>query len=117
MSNAQTLTGQRCQACEGGVAPLSAEAVQNALAQALPEWSADADHRWLRRRVTFDDFGKALAFTNAVGWVAEQEGHHPDLQLGWGYCEVALTTHAIGGLSQNDLICAAKFDALLDPSS
>lgn len=68
------------------------------------------DQRWHRppEAVQVPDFASALAFVNRIGELAEREGHHPDLKLGWGYVEVELSTHAIGGLSENDLILAAK---------
>ena len=55
---------------------------------------------------------KALMLVNAVGYLAEAQGHHPDIKLGWGYAEVSFTTHSVGGLSENDFICAAKLDAM-----
>lgn len=104
----------RAESCK----PLKGEAhrvTENSLAEllaALPAWSAQADGQAIGRDFRFDGFLQALAFANALGWLAEQENHHPDLELGWGYCRVRFSTHDVGGLSRNDFICAAKVDAL-----
>lgn len=76
----------------------------------LPGWSLRDGA--LFRRLEFADFATALAFANEIGQIAEEEGHHPDLRLGWGYVEVELSTHAIAGLSENDFILAAKISKL-----
>lgn len=81
----------------------------------LPGWSLAADGADLRKDFTFPDFAGALAFVNALGWIAERENHHPDLELGWGRCRVRFSTHDVGGISRNDFICAAKTEALLRP--
>ena len=70
-------------------------------------------HADIRRDFRFPDFLHALAFANALGFIAEKENHHPDLELGWGHCLVRFSTHDVGGLSLNDFISAAKTDALL----
>ena len=67
----------------------------------------------IRREFTFKGFYKTMGFVNAVAWIANAEGHHPDLEVGWGRCLVRYTTHAVSGLTENDFICAAKIDALL----
>lgn len=78
----------------------------------VPLWTLSHDGTGIARTFTFEDFAEALAFTNKVGAIAEDEGHHPDLHVSWGKVIVELTTHAIHGLSQNDFIVAAKIDAL-----
>ena len=60
----------------------------------------------------FKDYYETMAFVNATAWISHQEGHHPDLEVGYSQCRVRYTTHAIGGLSENDFICAAKIDRL-----
>src|SRR5262245_38704166 len=109
---ADELTRKRCAPCEGGVPPLSAEQVRNYLTD-LPGWRLTADGRGIRREWRVKDFQAGLDFFHRVGRLAEAEGHHPDLHL-TGYRDVAveLTTHAIGGLSENDFILAAKIDRL-----
>ena len=82
--------------------------------QLLPAgWEIGTDARELRKRFEFRDFAGALAFVNALAWIAERENHHPDLELGWGRCIVRFSTHDVGGLSRNDFICAAKTEMLL----
>ncbi|MGD9387555.1 MAG: 4a-hydroxytetrahydrobiopterin dehydratase, partial [Gammaproteobacteria bacterium] len=68
----------------------------------------------IRRDFRFKGFNRTMGFVNAVAWIANSENHHPDLEVGWGHCLVRFSTHAIKGLSENDFICAAKVDALLD---
>ncbi|MEO8803002.1 MAG: 4a-hydroxytetrahydrobiopterin dehydratase [Rudaea sp.] len=80
----------------------------------LPGWEPGPDHKDIRKKFTFDNFMQALAFVNALGWIAERENHHPDLELGWGRCLVCFSTHDVGGLSMNDFICAAKVQTLFN---
>ncbi|MBM3982105.1 MAG: 4a-hydroxytetrahydrobiopterin dehydratase [Planctomycetes bacterium] len=111
--SAAELTAKKCAACEGGVPPLSAERVAAHL-PAVPDWKLSADGKSIRRKYTFKDFVSALAFVNEVGALAEAEDHHPDFHLtGYRHVALELSTHAIGGLSANDFIVAAKIDALL----
>ena len=79
---------------------------------AFPDWQAVDDARRIERHFRFTNFGKALDFVNRVGVIAEDEGHHPDIRFGWGYADISLQTHKIGGLHENDFILAAKIDAL-----
>ena len=105
------LTQKKCVACEGGTSPLNQIELDILLKQ-VPEWKLSTDIKTISRTFTFKNFADALAFTNKVGAIAEDEGHHPDIQLGWGKVQIELTTHAIGGLSENDLIVAAKIDQI-----
>jgi 4a-hydroxytetrahydrobiopterin dehydratase len=105
------LAQKKCVACEGGMPPLNTVEAEVLLKQ-LSGWELTSDARVLTKRFTCKDFAEALAFVNDIGRIAESEGHHPDLELGWGKVVVSLTTHAIGGLSENDFIVAAKVDAL-----
>lgn len=104
------LTEQKCLACEGGVELLSFEEIWN-LQSSTPKWSVL--NKCIQRSFEFDNFAKAFEFVNNVGAVAEEEGHHPDIEFGWGYAQITLLTHAIDGLSINDFIVAAKIDRLL----
>jgi 4a-hydroxytetrahydrobiopterin dehydratase len=106
------LLGKHCQACEGDIQPLTPEQVQDHL-RAVPEWKLTADRKRIRREWRVKDFVTALDFFQRVGQVAETEGHHPDLHL-TSYRQVAIEiwTHAIGGLSENDFILAARIDTL-----
>lgn len=108
-----TLTDQKCVPCEGGVDPISQEEAAKLKPQ-VPEWAViqvDGEDR-LQRMFTFSDFQAALDFTNRVGAVAEEQGHHPALLTEWGKVTVTWWTHAIGGLHENDFIMAAKTDKL-----
>jgi 4a-hydroxytetrahydrobiopterin dehydratase len=109
---AEGLAARKCKPCEGGVPPLSADEVRANLA-AVPDWQLTDDGKMIRRKYKFKDFVSALAFLGKVGDVAEAEQHHPDLHLtGYRFAAVELTTHAIGGLSENDFVLAAKIDRL-----
>ncbi len=108
---AEELRKQNCRALKGAEHRLAGSALESRLA-ALPKWSLLSDGQKIGRDFRFDGFLPALSFANALGWLAEQENHHPDLELGWGYCRVRLSTHDVGGLSDNDFICAAKIDGL-----
>ena len=105
------LTKQTCEACEGGVPPLTrTEAAE--LQTQTPEWQIDETGKVLYRAYTLANFCDALALVNLAGEIAEAEGHHPDLHLtDYKQVRIELTTHAIDGLSQNDFIVAAKLDA------
>lgn len=107
-----SLTGQRCTPCEGGVAPLSLDEARTLMKQLSDVWRLAEDGRSIRGEWKFRNFFHAMSFANAVAHIANTEDHHPDLEVGWGYCRMTYSTHAIGGLSQNDFICAAKVDAL-----
>ena len=109
MSN---LADRRCVPCEGGVAPLSRAAAEEVLQRLDENWQLDVDARSIQREFRFRDFFRTMSFVNALAHIANIEVHHPDLELGYNYCRVRFTTHAIQGLSENDFICAAKIDSL-----
>jgi 4a-hydroxytetrahydrobiopterin dehydratase len=106
------LAAKRCKPCEGGVAPLT-EDRSNALLKTLDDWTISDDGKEIRRTFEFDNYYQVMAFVNGVAWLAHREDHHPDLEVGYSRCVVRFATHAIGGLSENDFICAAKVDRLL----
>jgi 4a-hydroxytetrahydrobiopterin dehydratase len=106
------LTHKRCQPCEGGVPKLTPEQVRDLL-PAVPAWQVTADGQRLQRAWRVKDFQVALDFFQRVGHIAEDEGHHPDLHLvGYRNVTIEIWTHALGGLSENDFILAAKIDRL-----
>ncbi len=107
------LTEKKCQPCEGDVAPMDAEMARVLLTQ-VPGWQISDDGKALKREFRFKGFYRTMAFVNALAWVANQENHHPDFSVGYNYCHVLFTTHAAGGLTENDFICAAKVNALLE---
>ena len=110
MSTPELLT-RTCQPCATGTPPLTAERVQVLLAQ-VPEWQC-VEHRLLRKELKLADFLSVIRLVNRIAEIAEAEDHHPDLHItGYRRLTIELATHAIGGLSENDFILAAKIDAL-----
>ena len=108
----EQLNTTRCAPCEGGVEAIGVEEAQQQLA-VLAGWSLDATGKSISKAWNCKNFVKSLAFCNRIGELAEAEAHHPDLHLtGYRHVQVVLTTHAIGGLSLNDFILAAKIDML-----
>jgi 4a-hydroxytetrahydrobiopterin dehydratase len=105
------LKSKTCTPCKGGIPPLTESEAKKFLAQ-TPEWSLTHDARRIERRFTFSNFAEAMDFAVQVGNAAEEEGHHPDVTFGWGYCTVEFQTHKIKGLHENDFIMAAKVNAL-----
>jgi 4a-hydroxytetrahydrobiopterin dehydratase len=105
------LTQKRCVPCEGGAAALTVAQAQ-ALLQQTPGWSLSDGAKEIHRVFEFKNYYQTMAFVNALAWVAHQEDHHPDLEVGYKRCRVRYSTHAIEGLSENDFICAAKLNAL-----
>lgn len=101
----------RCVGCEGGIPALTTEEVNKLMPQ-IQGWHVSSDHRFISRQYTFKNFYETMAFVNAIAWIANQENHHPDLEVGYNYCLVKYTTHAVNGLTQNDFICAAKVNQL-----
>jgi 4a-hydroxytetrahydrobiopterin dehydratase len=106
-----TLSDKKCVPCEGGLAPLSAAEVAKLL-KTIDGWEVSSDNKLISRNFKFKNFVKALDFVNKVGAIAEEEGHHPDIEFGWGYAKIKLQTHSIGGLHENDFIVAAKINKI-----
>lgn len=106
------LTKKQCKPCEGGTAPLT-ETEAKALLQQTPEWSLNESGTEMHRAYEFKNYYQTMAFVNALAWIAHREDHHPDIEVGYKRCHVRYSTHSIGGLSENDFICAAKIDALV----
>jgi 4a-hydroxytetrahydrobiopterin dehydratase len=106
------LAEKKCKPCEGGVAPLTRAEAEKYLAKLSSGWTLTDDARALRREFAFKGFYRTMSFVNALAHIANVEDHHPDLEVGYNYCRVKFTTHAIQGLSENDFICAAKIDLI-----
>ena len=104
------LSEKTCIPCRGAVPPLSAEEILP-LAGEVPDWAVVRNHH-VERAFEFPDFRKALTFANAVGELAEEQGHHPDIYLAWGKVRVTIWTHKIDGLTESDFILASKIDQL-----
>lgn len=105
------LAHKKCIPCSGGVPKLTADQIAPLIDQIDAQWQVIDDHH-LSRDYTFKNFAEALEFTNQVGALAEEEGHHPDIYLAWGKVNITMWTHKIDGLSESDFILAAKIDAL-----
>ena len=109
MSN---LNEKKCEPCSGDTPKLLIDEIQNRLSE-INDWKLNDNKEMIFKNFKFKTFKKALHFTNVVGALAEEEGHHPDISLGWGYCLIMIHTHAINGLSINDFILAAKIDKII----
>lgn len=105
------LVNQKCVPCEGGTKPMTPDEAKPYL-EAVVDWKLEDEGKKIAKEFTFLDFITALDFVNKIGAIAESEGHHPDIELSWGKVAVELSTHAIGGLSTNDFILAAKINKL-----
>ena len=105
------LARKKCKPCEGGTAPLAPEQVKPML-KGLQGWKVEGGK--LTKSFAFANYYETMAFVNALAWISHREDHHPDLGVHYNKCRVEYSTHAIGGLSENDFICAAKCEALFD---
>jgi 4a-hydroxytetrahydrobiopterin dehydratase len=108
------LASRQCMPLSGAEHALSVGEVQALLAQ-LPAWALSDDGKTISRDFRCKDFHRTMALVNAIAWIAHQQDHHPDMEVGYGHCLVRYTTHDVGGLSINDFICAARVDALGAP--
>jgi 4a-hydroxytetrahydrobiopterin dehydratase len=106
-----SLKNRHCVPCEGGVPKLT-EAKAEELRRQTPAWTLSEDASKIERKFRFEDFRQAMAFVNRVAAIANEEDHHPDILVNYSRVTLTLWTHAIGGLSENDFIVAAKIDAL-----
>ena len=105
------LAGMKCVLCKGGTPPLAQGEISALLGKIGGGWQVERGHH-LKKEYKFKNFREALNFTNKVGELAEEQGHHPDIYLAWGKVRLAIWTHVIDGLTENDFILAAKIDAL-----
>ncbi|MGD9592419.1 MAG: 4a-hydroxytetrahydrobiopterin dehydratase [Candidatus Berkiella sp.] len=106
------LTQKHCKACEGGVKPLVLKEAEFLLNK-VPQWALNTNATEISRTFSFKNYYHTMAFVNALAYMAHTENHHPDLEVSYNKCKVRYSTHAIGGLSENDFICAAKADAII----
>jgi 4a-hydroxytetrahydrobiopterin dehydratase len=113
IETAEQLMNKKCAPCEGGVEPCTLDFSQRQMA-AIPHWRLSDDGKWIRRSIRFKNFVRTVECLNRIGELAELEAHHPDLHItGYRHLMIELSTHAIGGLSENDFILASKIDQLL----
>jgi 4a-hydroxytetrahydrobiopterin dehydratase len=101
--------------CQRETGRLSDGDIEALLAQIHEDWSVRADGQAIERSFGFNNYYQTIAFVNALAWVAHQQDHHPDLDVGYKQCIVHYSTHSVGGLSENDFICAARIDMLAAP--
>jgi 4a-hydroxytetrahydrobiopterin dehydratase len=106
------LADKQCIPCKGGTPPLGGAEIASLRKQLGEGWEVKQEHR-LEKEYRFKDFREALAFTNRVGELAEEQAHHPDIYLAWGKVRVTIWTHKIDGLTESDFVFAAKADRLL----
>ncbi len=104
------LASQECVPCKGGTPPLEGSELDNLSGQ-VPEWNVVDGHH-LTRKFEFGNFREALDFVNKVGELAEEQGHHPDINFGWGNAQLTVFTHKIDGLTESDFVFAAKVDKI-----
>ncbi len=108
------LANRACVPCTGGTPALGRDAAVRAMADLHPDWRLADDARSIARRFAFKGFAKPVHLVNLAAYQADRAGHHPDIRFGWGYAEITFTTHAAedgtGGLTDADLICAARLD-------
>ena len=106
-----SLASKKCKPCEGGVKPYTPQQAKELLKD-LKGWNIENGK--LAKVFPFKNYYETMAFVNALAWISHREDHHPDLGVHYNKCRVEYSTHAIGGLSENDFICAAKCDALFE---
>ncbi len=108
------LSDKKCVACEGDIPPFDKEEIHKYLKK-VDGWKVKSNKNksyFLIKEFKFKNFLDSQSFVNKVGAIAEQEGHHPDISFGWGYCKITIYTHAIKGLAESDFILAAKIDKI-----
>lgn len=110
---ASKLIQKHCRPCAKGEQPLTAEQASSFMTALHTDWHISDDSREISRTCKFKNYYQTIAFVNALAWVAHAEDHHPDIEVSYNRCRIRYSTHAIGGLSENDFICAARIDALL----
>lgn len=107
------LTRKSCKPLVSGTAPLPTDTVNTLLQDLHEDWQVQEQPPEIHRSFKFKNYYQTIAFINAMAWIAHQEDHHPDIEVSYNRCVVHYSTHSIGGISENDFICAAKIDALL----
>lgn len=110
------LSKETCIPCRGGVPPLHGSELRSLTQELGGSWRVIEEHH-LEKEFSFRDFVEALAFTNRVGAIADEQGHHPDIHLAWGKVRVTIWTHKIDGLTRSDFVLAAKIDEIAPQTS
>ncbi len=107
------LFAKHCIPCEGDIPPMDRDEIEQQLHE-IPGWKFNAQDYFIFRTFHFKNYYLTMAFVNMVAWLAHQENHHPQLEVGYDQCTVKYWTHAIQGLSRNDFICARKINLLIE---
>ncbi|MEJ2347104.1 MAG: 4a-hydroxytetrahydrobiopterin dehydratase [Gammaproteobacteria bacterium] len=107
------LANRHCRRPEKSDQPLARDRARHLLSQVHGDWSLAQEGDRIQRTFEFRNFYETIGFVNALAWIVNTEDHHPDLEVSYKRCVVRFSTHAVGGLSENDFICAAKTDALV----
>ena len=105
------LSEKNCLACSGELSAFDRQSSEKYLTH-LKSWIISDNSKWLVKEFKFKNFAQTLEFVNKVGAIAEEEGHHPNIDFTWGYCKISIQTHKINGLCESDFILAAKFDKI-----
>lgn len=108
------LHAKQCLACESGVKPLSLEEKKDLLKKVNSDWGANDNLTEISRDFKFKNYHQTMAFVNAIAWISHKENHHPDLEVSYQHCLVRYSTHSMQDLTENDFICAAKIDQIID---
>lgn len=109
MDNSHLVKGH-CVPCEGGTKPMEEEEIKTYLSLLKTPWEVSEDSKKISKKFKFKDFKEAMGFVNKIADVAEEQGHHPDINIFYNKVDIKLTTHAIKGLSTNDFIVASKIE-------
>ncbi len=113
-NSTNNLLHKKCVPCEGGNLPAMTEKeARGMLNHVHKDWVLSPDFKKISREFIFKGFNKTMGFVNALAWIVNQEGHHPELEVSYDRCKVIFQTHALNGLSENDFICAQKIDRLI----
>jgi 4a-hydroxytetrahydrobiopterin dehydratase len=104
-----SLASMKCKDLPAGTPALTRTQIDTLLKE-VPGW--DYDGKVVGKTYSFKNYHETMAFVNAVAWIAHREDHHPDMSVSYNRCRVEFSTHSIGGISDNDFICAAKIEAL-----
>ena len=110
----EDLSNKKCIPCEGGIPAFNSDEIEKYLIK-INNWNAKKDENnnfYLIKEFTFKNFLESQNFVNKVSSISEEEGHHPDITFGWGYCSIKIFTHSIKGLAESDFILAAKIDKI-----
>lgn len=110
--NSEQIKSAQCEPCQGGMSAMNENNIKEHMAVIDAAWQYIPDKTLICRSFKFKNFAKTMFFVNAVANLADQQGHHPDVEFGYNYCRVKFTTHEAKGLTINDFICAKKVDQL-----